>query len=97
LKLRFTPRAVENIAAIADYLRARNPVAARKVRASIYDGLRHLVMFPRIGRPQKEKAVRKFVTQPYAYLLYYTLDDAAEEIIVLAVKHPAQERPSEDS
>ncbi len=31
MKLRFTPRATENIAEIADYIRARNPAAARRV------------------------------------------------------------------
>jgi hypothetical protein len=33
--------------------------------------------------------VRKFITRKYAYLFYYAMDDAAEEIIILNVKHPA--------
>jgi plasmid stabilization system protein ParE len=33
MKLRFTLRAVENLADIADYIHARNPSAARRVRA----------------------------------------------------------------
>ena len=35
---------------------------------------------------------REFVTRQCAYLVYYTVDDAAEEIIILSVKHPAQRR-----
>ena len=40
MKLRFTPRAAQDIAAIADYIRARNPGAARKVRAAIFSRCR---------------------------------------------------------
>jgi plasmid stabilization system protein ParE len=39
MKLRFTPRALANIEDIADYIRTRNPAAARRVRAAIYDSL----------------------------------------------------------
>jgi plasmid stabilization system protein ParE len=34
MKLRFTPRAIENLAEIADYIRERNPAASRRVRAA---------------------------------------------------------------
>ena len=44
MKLRFTPRAAEDIAAIADYTRARNPGAARQVRAAILRSLQNLVI-----------------------------------------------------
>ena len=33
MKLRFTPRATQDLAAIADYIRAHNPAAAQRVRA----------------------------------------------------------------
>jgi plasmid stabilization system protein ParE len=42
MKLRFTPRAAEDIAAIADYIRVRNPGAARRVRATILQSLQNL-------------------------------------------------------
>jgi len=35
MKLHFTRRAVENIAAIADYIHDHNPAAAMRVRAAI--------------------------------------------------------------
>jgi toxin ParE1/3/4 len=44
MKLRFTPRSIENLAAIADYIRARNPDAARRVRAAIYESLQNLIL-----------------------------------------------------
>ena len=42
MKLRFTTRATENLAEIADYIRVRNPTAALRVRAAIYASLQTL-------------------------------------------------------
>jgi plasmid stabilization system protein ParE len=53
MKLRFTPRAVENIIAIADYIRERNPAAAERVRAAIYESPQDLILFPHVGRAQQ--------------------------------------------
>jgi toxin ParE1/3/4 len=97
MKLRFTPRALENITHIADYLQARSPSAAQRVRDDIYGGLRNLILFPQVGRLQQTESVRKFVTPRFAYLIYYTVDSAAAEIVVLSVKHPAQKREHDDA
>lgn len=97
MKLRFTTRATKNLVEIADYLYERNPAAARRVRAAIYEALQNLILFPAAGRLQKVERVRKLVTSKYAYLIYYTLDEAADEIVVLNVKHPARERDHEDA
>lgn len=91
MKLRFTPRAAENIAAIADYIRLRNPSAAHNVRNAIYESLQNLVVYPYVGRQQKAEGVRKLVTRKYFYLVYYTVDADAEEVIILNVKHSAQQ------
>ena len=96
MKLRFSPRAVENIVEAADFLRGRNPAAAEHVRAAIYDALQTLILFPQAGREQDAEGVRKIVTKRYSYLIYYTVDLAAEEIIILSVKHPARDREYAD-
>lgn len=96
MKLRFTPRATADLIAIADYVRERNPEAALRVRAAILDSLQNLVLFPEAGRRQTVEGVRKFVTRKYPYLIYYTVDDAADEIVLLTIRHPAQERQHED-
>ncbi len=36
------------------------------------------------------------ITRKYAYLIYYTIDADAEEIIILNIKHPAQKRVHSD-
>ena len=97
MKLRFTIRATENIVEIADYLHERNPDAAVRVRADFYSSFQSLLLFARVGRGQTIPGVRKFVTRRYAYLVYYYVDEVAEEILILNVKHPARERDFEDA
>jgi len=63
MKLRFTPRAPQDLADIAAYVRVHNPAAALRVRAAILASLQTLVSFPQIGRQQKVEGVRKLVTQ----------------------------------
>jgi toxin ParE1/3/4 len=60
------------------------------VRAAIYDSLQNLILFPYVGRIQKTPGVRKLLTRKYVYFVYYTVDEAAEEIIILSIKHPAR-------
>lgn len=93
MRLRFTPRAVADLISIADYLRERNPQAALSVRAAILESLRLLLQFPKLGREQTVDGVRKLVTRRYGYLAYYTLDEQAEEVVILAVQHPSRDRP----
>jgi plasmid stabilization system protein ParE len=97
MKLRFTPRAAQDLAAIAVYIRERNPPAALRVRAAILESLQSLVLFPHIGRQQKVEGMRKLVTPRYRYLVYYSVDEEAEEIIILAIQHPAHEREHSDA
>lgn len=97
MKLRFTPRAAQDLVAIAEYIRAHSPAAAGQVRAVILHSLQDLVLFPRLGRAQTVKGVRKLVTRKYPYLVYYRVDEAAEEIVILTIQHPARAWEHEDA
>ena len=96
MKLWFTPRATRDLAEIAEYLRTRNPSAARAVRDAILRSLQNLALFPAIGRPQNVEGVRKLVTPKYRYLIYYVIDEGAEEIVILTIRHPARGREYRD-
>ena len=41
--------------------------------------------------------VRKLVTRKYSYIVYYTIDEAGEEIIILTIQHPSRKREHEDA
>jgi toxin ParE1/3/4 len=66
MKLRFTPRAAQDLAEIADYIRARSPVAAGQVRTAILHSLQNLVSFPRVGRAQTVEGARKLVVRKHS-------------------------------
>lgn len=53
-------------------------------------------MFPHIRLQQQVAGVRKLVTRRYPYLVYYSADDATDEIVVLTIQHPARERARSD-
>ncbi|HEY4775865.1 MAG TPA: type II toxin-antitoxin system RelE/ParE family toxin [Xanthobacteraceae bacterium] len=97
MKLRFTPRATQDLVDIADYIRTRDPAAAVRVRDSILASLQNLVLFPQSGRRQTVEGVRKLVTRKYPYRVYYTFDRAAEEIVIVTIQYPAREREHEDA
>lgn len=71
-------------------------MAAQRVRASIDASVQKLLAFPYIGRRQTQQGVRRLVTHRYRYLVYYIVDEAEDEIVILNVKHPAQEREYQD-
>ena len=96
MKLRFTPRATRDLAEIAEYLRTRNPSAALAVRDAILRSLQNLTVFPAIGRPQNIEGVRKLVTPKYRYLVYYMIEEEAEEIVILTIQHPSRNREYRD-
>ena len=96
MKLRFAPRAVRDLADIGDYIRTRNPAAAPRVREAILETLRMLCRFPMAGRAQRVEGVRKIVTRRYAYIVYYRVDEIAQEIVVAAIQHPSRARPYQD-
>ncbi len=49
-----------------------------------------------MGRRQTTPGVRKFVARRYRYIIYYSIDINIDELIVLSIVHPAQQRPTAD-
>jgi toxin ParE1/3/4 len=97
VKLRFTPRAPADLTAIGDFIRRESPRGALRVRASILQSLALLLEFPRMGRRQTTPGVRKFVARRYNYIIYYSIDVAVDELVVLSIRHPSQQRPTSDA
>ena len=97
MKIVFTPRSLLDLEDIADYLKRRSPQGAVRVRAAILGALGHLTQFPGLGRRQSVDGVRKIGVRRYPYLIYYTVDEKAAEILVLSVQHAAREREFSDA
>jgi plasmid stabilization system protein ParE len=63
MKLRFTPRATQDLIDIARYIRKRNPNASVRVRTAILDSLQSLVVFPEIGRVKNWRAYESLLLE----------------------------------
>jgi toxin ParE1/3/4 len=57
---------------------------------AILQSLQNLSLFPELGRKQEEEGVRKIVTRQFSYRVYYMTDEATDEIIIVAIRHPAR-------
>ena len=95
MRLRFTPRATANIIEIADFPRQKSGRRRARARRGLCQSAKPVAV-PQMGRRQKTEGVRKLVTRQYGYLIYYMIDDAAEDVVILSVKHPARRREHED-
>jgi plasmid stabilization system protein ParE len=56
-----------------------------------------LADFPFSGRAQSVEGVRKLVVRKYPYLVYYTVDQEADEVNILTIQHAAKERELDDT
>ena len=90
MNLRYLPRAVNDIIAIADYLTERNPPAARAVEARILGAADLLSRFPALGRELEQRpGVRVWPVARYPYLIFYSA--AGDEVLVLHIRHGARQ------
>lgn len=90
MKVRYSPRAVQDLAGIADYLGQRSPVGAVAVERAIRATVRLLRAFPGSGRALEQRpAVRVIPLARYPYVVFYTVTD--DSVVVLHVRHGARE------
>jgi toxin ParE1/3/4 len=92
MKVRWSETALGEIDDIFSYIFANSRSAAAVVER--IEGLTTLLAeFPLVGHLTDEAGVRVLSVVRYPFLIFYTIDDAAAEIVVLHVRHSAQERP----
>lgn len=85
----FAPAAIRDIQRLRDFLRSRNPDAARRAGEAIRQGVKVLGSHPRMGR-LVEGLPEQYREWPIGfgdsgYLVRYHLDDDA--VMILAVRH----------
>lgn len=88
MRLRFTAPALADLASILDYLAEQSPQGARRVQARIRTMIGLLPDHPQIGVRTNDPTIRRLVTSPYPYLVFYEI--GASEIIIHAVRHAAR-------
>ncbi|MGK2922304.1 MAG: type II toxin-antitoxin system RelE/ParE family toxin [Methyloceanibacter sp.] len=89
MRVRYTPRAFADREEIFAYLDARNPRAAREVKAFIKERIARLA-----GNPRRSPLIRAFGVHAhwlgrYPYIIYYRIVE--DEIWIIHIRHVARE------
>ncbi|MEE4302901.1 MAG: type II toxin-antitoxin system RelE/ParE family toxin [Wenzhouxiangella sp.] len=91
MKLKWTRRALEQLAEAQDYIAQQNPAAAGQVGERIAEATRKLMTQPRMGQRGRVAGTREWVIGRTPYFLVYKLED--DELIILRVIHGKQHWP----
>ncbi|MBI3867415.1 MAG: type II toxin-antitoxin system RelE/ParE family toxin [Verrucomicrobia bacterium] len=91
MEVLWSARASEDIERIYWRIRASNPVAAREVVQTLYDGCSALREFPNRGRVGRMKGRRELVFPSLPYIVVYQFKEHAVEIS--RIYHGAQDWP----
>ena len=90
MKIRWSRRALADLARIADRIAQDKPLATNEFARALADKVKRLRQFPLLGRAGAYQDTRKLVVHKN-YLVTYRV--RAEEVQVLQVWHVARSRP----
>lgn len=90
MKVRFSRKALRQLAEVLSAIDSDNPKAANKVAAQIRRAIDRIAAFPFSSRPANRPGVRVLPALPYPYLVFYEVDENAQEIHVLRIRHMAR-------
>lgn len=82
---------MEQLDEIYSYLEDQNPRTALRVKARIRRAVERLATFPYSSRETELPGVRVLGVTRYPYLVFYSVDEHAEEVRVLRVRHMARD------
>jgi addiction module RelE/StbE family toxin len=85
MRVRYTRRALSDIASIAEYIQQHNPSAAQRVESAIRSCVEMLRDFPKIGRDRPELDARSLGVPRYPYTVYYRV--RGKRVSILHIRH----------
>ena len=88
MKVRFTRRALRQMAEILDYIEARSPQGAETVKRRLQAVIGLLADHPDAGRVTNKGNLRRVVAIPYTYVIFYRSDTTG--IVIHGVRHAAR-------
>ena len=89
MRVRYSPRSIEDLDSIRLHISKDDPKAAWVVASFIRRSIAVLQEWPYHGRATEKEHVRRLVVMNYPYVVYYRVSD---EVLVLTVMHTAQDR-----
>jgi toxin ParE1/3/4 len=92
MKVRYRRQAQLDIDNIHEYIEKRNPRAATEVVARIRYAADRLGLWPHTGHVGRSPGTYEWVVVGLPYIIVYEIDEAADEVAIIAVFHGAQDR-----
>lgn len=91
MRLRYTPRALDDLTSILDYIAQHSPMGAKRVHQRIQLTVDRLARNPYIGVLTEDPTVRRITTLPYRYLVFYEISH--DEVIIHTIRHSSRAAP----
>jgi toxin ParE1/3/4 len=92
MRVRYRLRAQLDIEGIHEYIAERSPRAATEVVARIRLAGDRLGYLPYMGHIGRARGTFEWVVVGLPYVIVYEIDEAADEVAIIAVFHGAQDR-----
>lgn len=89
MRVEIARAANRELQAAFDYLRSRNPGAARAVRSAVRRAILSLREFPQRGRPATLAGTRELVVRGAPYVIVYSVRQ--ETVFVARIRHTSQD------
>ena len=87
----WSPRAIEHLAHLREYIARDNPNAANRIARELIEAVERLAKLPNLGRPGRVAGTRELVVPGTPYIIPYRL--RGERLEVVAVFHAKQKWP----
>ena len=88
MNIRYSRRALSQLASVHEYLQERNRSAAENVTASIRSTFVRLGEMPLLGKATDEAGVRVIIEPEYLYRVFYSIRD--QEVFAIRILHGRQ-------
>ena len=92
MKVRYRRQAQLDSDNIHEYIEKRNPRAATEVVARIRYAADRLGLWPYTGHVGRAPGTYEWVVAGLPYIIFDEIDEAADEVAIIAVFHGAQDR-----
>jgi addiction module RelE/StbE family toxin len=94
MRLRYDPRAIQDLQDIRDYLTAQaSAKAAEVIRRHLRARIERLGAHPFIGIATDNPDIRVLPPTRYPYRIYYTV--RGDEVVILHIRHTARRMPAD--
>ena len=91
MRVRWTETALSELVAAISYIDQNSPAGAKAILRRIEIRAKLLGDFPFIGHVSDGPTVRVLPVVRYPFVSFYTVDDTANDVVILHVRHSAQQ------